>query len=153
MNLWQKFSIKNMETENNGFSLHFDKGIDERLKSKFLNFAKYLRGKYCFPVHINIYIKNCERIRLKNGKMAYGNFRWFEKRTPYISIPSKPESYLFDEYTEDEVHEQILSSLVHELTHYFQWVLDLPQSNAVSERQANYFRYRIIEEYYDSKCN
>ena len=52
---------------------------------------------------------------------------------------------------EPVVYEQILSSLVHELTHYYQWVLALEQSDAVSERQANYFRYRILDRYFESR--
>ena len=58
------------------------------------------------------------------------------------------EAGLLEENTREEIYESILSSLVHELTHYYQWVLDLKQSKAVSERQAIYFRYRIIDKFY-----
>ena len=64
-----------------------------------------------------------------------------------IRVASAIETDLLQEYTLDELHEQILSSLVHEITHYYQWISELEQSNATSERQANYFRYRIIEQY------
>lgn len=77
--------------------------------------------------------------------MAYGSFRWYSARTPNIRVPSAIEPELLHEYTQDEIYEQILSSIVHELTHYYQWVLDLEQSDAISERQANYYRYRIID--------
>ena len=36
---------------------------------------------------------------------------------------------------------------MHELSHYFQWVLDVEQDDKTSERQANYFRYRIIDKF------
>lgn len=148
MNLWQTFEIKNnSDTCSKGISLHYQEGIEENLKRKYISFAKWLRKNYVFPVHINIYILNCEKVLLKNGIWAYGSFKWFPKRPPYIRIPSAIETELLSEYSKEEIYEQILSSLVHELTHYFQWVLDLDQSNATSERQAHYYRYRIIDKY------
>ncbi len=64
-----------------------------------------------------------------------------------IRIAASIEEKLLSEYTREEIYEQILSSLVHEITHYYQWTLKLEQNNATSERQANYFRYRIIDKY------
>ena len=146
MNLWQKFERKrNISYTDCDFSFHFEKGIEPDLKRKYICFAKWLRKNYFFPVHINIYVLDCEQVRLRSGQMAYGSFRWYSTRTPNIRVPSAIEPELLAEYTKDEVYEQILSSLVHELTHYYQWVLGLEQSNAVSERQANYYRYRIID--------
>lgn len=152
MNLWKQFEFQNNESSNsNGISFHYEKGIDKQLRSLYIDFAKWLRKKYCFPIHINIYILNQEKVKLLSGVWAYGSFRWFENRPPRIKIPSKIEYGSLSEYTYDEIYEQILSSLVHELTHYFQWVLKLEQSNAVSERQANYYRYRIIDKYKKEK--
>jgi hypothetical protein len=146
MNLWETFLLSRRNEESVGFSLHFDPGIEAGLRAETLCLAKYLRTRYCFPIHLHIYIKNREMILLRNGNRAYGNFRWFPKRTPYISIASKVEEGLLGQYSRDELYQQILSSLIHELTHYFQWALGLEQSSAVSERQANYYRYRILEE-------
>lgn len=152
MNLWQIFEIKpNTAPENRGFSLHFDKGIEECVRTSYLSFARWLRKTYIFPVHINVYVLNAEKLRLQNGRMAYGSFCWFEKRPPRIKIASAIERHLEKEYTIEEIQEQILSSFVHELSHYYQWVLDLEQSNAVSERQANYYRYRILDRYYEEQ--
>ena len=149
MNIWDSFK-RNRNIESQGLSLHFDDGLDPVLKEKYILLAKWLRVNYTFPVHVNVYIINAEKIRLRNGRLAYGSFRWFPKRTPMIRIASAMEVDLLNDYAVDEIHEQILSSFIHELTHYYQWILGLNQSNATSERQANYFRYRIIEQYYDS---
>lgn len=149
MNLWQKFEkSKNQSFENEKIIFHYEDGIDVELKKLYCSFAGWLRNNYVFPVRINVYILNCEKIRLSNGQMAYGSFRWYPKKNPVIRIPSAVNNDLLEEYAIEEIYEQILSSLVHELTHYFQWVIGLNQSNAVSERQANYYRYRIIEKYY-----
>lgn len=150
MNLWQQFEIKkNTQYENHGISFHYQDGIEPELKQMYISFARWLRKTYVFPVHIHIHILNCEKVKLRSGQMAYGSFRWFAKRNPMIRIPSAIETHLLQEYTKEDIYEQILSSLVHELSHYYQWFLDLDQSNATSERQANYFRYRIIDKFYD----
>lgn len=148
MNLWQRFEIKRgLTMENRGISFHYEAGIDAELKKEYERFGRWLRKNYCFPVHIHVYILNCERVKLRNGNMAYGSFRWFPKRPPYIRIPSAIEADLMEEYTPEEIYDSMLSSLVHELTHYYQWVSAFEQSDAVSERQANYFRYRIVDKF------
>ena len=79
--------------------------------------------------------------------MAYGGFRYFENRAPYIRIPARLEPDVQNAYENIDIYYAILSSLVHELTHYFQWAAGLKQTDAVSERQANYYRYRIIAQF------
>ena len=150
MNLWQKFEKKqNKEKNNKKISLHFQNGIDKELKKLFITFTRWLRINYIFPTNIHVYIVNSEKIRLLDETLAYGSFRWFANRTPMIRIASAIEKELLTEYKKEEIYEQILSSFVHELTHYYQWLLQLEQSNASSERQANHFRYKIIDKYLD----
>lgn len=149
MNLWQRFEWKGKGTgHTQGVSLHFDKGIEPEFRRLCIRFVGWLRRTYSFPVHINIYIRDCEKIRLVDGRMAYGGFRYFENRPPYIRIPARVEAHLRGEYEDGEIYDGILSSLVHELTHYYQWAEGSEQSNAVSERQANYFRFRILDQFY-----
>jgi len=148
VNLWQKFeTTKENECMSLGISLHFQDGIEPKLRENFISFTRWLRLNYIFPVHINVHIINAPKIRLMNGTLAYGGFKWFPQKAPIIRIAAAIEKDLLTEYTKEEIYEQILSSLVHELTHYYQWILKLNQSNATSERQANYFRYRIIDKY------
>lgn len=152
MNLWQKFEIKSTIYSNKGISFHYEHGIEDELKKTYLSFVRWLRRNYVFPVHLNVYVLNREKVLLRSGKEVYGRFRWFPKRTPVIHIPSAIEEHLRSEYTDNEIYEQILSSLVHELSHYYQWCLKLEQSDAVSERQANYFRFRIVEKFALDTC-
>ena len=80
--------------------------------------------------------------------MTYGKFFWYYNENKcYIVIPSKIEEWLLDEYTLEEEYKMIMGSLVHELTHYFQNVLYKDQKNNISEKQANYYRYRILDEW------
>ena len=148
MNLWQRYRRTNRNAEaSGGISFRFEKGIEPEFRTLCMRFAAWLRKEYVFPVHINVYIKDCEKIRLLGGQMAYGGFRYFESRSPYIRIPARIEPAARDEYEDIEIYYGILSSLVHELTHYYQWAAGLEQTNAVSERQANQFRFRIIEQF------
>lgn len=148
MNLWQRYRRNRKGADQSrGLSLHFEKGIEPEFRSLCLRFAHWLRKNYSFPVHINIYIKDCEKIRLVGGQMAYGGFRYFENRPPYIRIPARIEPDVREEYADWDIYCAILSSLVHELTHYYQWLAEPEQTDAVSERQANYFRFRIIEQF------
>ena len=149
MNIWDSYRKDKCNLKSEGFSLHFERGIDSKLRDYYISFSKWLRKEYVFPTHINIYLKNCETIKLNSGIRAYGSFKYFEKNPPRIIIPSKVEKKLLNEFSVDELYEQILSSFVHELTHYYQYVSGLEQTKAVSERQANHFRYSIIEKYYD----
>lgn len=123
------------------------KGSNRHFESYACGLQIGCEKKYSFPTHINIYIKDCEKIRLVGGEMAYGGFRYFENRSPYIRIPARIEPDVRAEYEDTEIYYSILSSLVHELTHYYQWIAELEQTDAVSERQANYFRFRVIEQF------
>ena len=84
--------------------------------------------------------------------MAYGSFRWFDgDRPPYIRLPARVEEGLRDKFSDMDIYYSILSSLVHELMHYLQWAEGLEQSNAVSERQANHYRFRLIEQFCEER--
>ena len=149
MNLWQRLSFAtDPNGENNGIAFHFEQGLDPVLKQRFIALAKWLRRHYRFPVHLNVYILNCETVKVLDGSTAYGAFRWYPKRHPRIRIPAKIEAEQLKAYSSDENYDMVLSSLIHELTHYYQWVLKLNQSDITSERQANYYRYRILDEFY-----
>lgn len=101
MNLWQRYMLSRKDVETSqGISLHFEKGIEPEFRKLCIQFANWLRNKYCFPVHINIYIKDCEKIRLVGGQVAYGAFRYFESRPPYIRIPARIEPGVRKEYEE-----------------------------------------------------
>ena len=149
MNLWQQFEKTNCTRPSRGISFHYEKGLDPELREFYLCFFKWLRGRYVFPVHLTVYVLNQEKIRLRDGTLKYGSFRFYPTRSPRIKVPSKVEAALLEECSLAEVYVMILSSLVHELSHYFQWVSGLQQTNAVSERQANYYRFRIIEQFFE----
>ena len=146
MNLWKKYA-RNAGLENRGFSLRFEQGIDPEFRQLCLTFAAWLRRHYRFPVHLNIYIKNCKTITLLDGRKAYGGFRYFEQKPPYIRIPAQYDPEKQKGWDPLEIHYSILGSLIHELTHYFQWVEGAEQT----ESQANYYRFRILRQFCEDR--
>lgn len=149
MGLWNNFKLKNNSNKTNiGISLFFEKDIEKDLRKEYINFVKWLRINYIFPVHLNVYILNCEKVKLLDGSLAYGSFRYFNKRNPRIKIPSLINYDSYEDCTKDEIYDSVLSSLVHEITHYYQWIEKLEQSDYNSERQADYYRFKILDRYY-----
>lgn len=144
MNPWKMFALSQSDTPaSQGFSMHFEKDIDPEFRKLCLMFSAWLRRNYRFPVHLNIYIKNCLTITLMDGRQAYGGFRYFEAKPPYIRIPAQIDPKEYEEYEAIGIYYSILGSLVHELAHYFQWVAEMD----LTERQANYYRFRIIRQF------
>ena len=101
------------------------------------------------PSSCNVYVLNSEKVKLLCGVLSYGSFRWFPKRNPRIKIPSLIDYGDYQGYTKGEIYDNILSSLIHELTHYYQWINNLDQDDYNSERQADYYRYNILDKYYN----
>ena len=89
-------------------------------------FAKWLRHTYVFPVHLTVYIKNCEKVKLLNGKWVYGSFRWFENKEPYIRIPSKINAELYQQYDEEELYEQVKKELKYRFKNRDMYYIQVP---------------------------
>ena len=131
-----------------GLRFRFEREVHPDIRALFLDFGRWLRGNYAFPMRVTVRVKTCGKVRLLNGSMAYGAFRWFgDFEPPYIRIPAGDYLERSAAVGSESAAEAILSSLVHELTHYFQWVNRIEQTDRSSEWQANYYRYRIIDLY------
>ena len=157
MNPWKSQNYKKIYDNQDirtGIALRFEKGVHGDIKSLFTDFTKWLRKNYYFPIRVVVYVKESETIKLMNGSMAWGSFRYFDTfDEPYIRIPT--DDYLKQAEIEGKENAAytILSSFVHELTHYFQWVNQFEQTDRGSEWQANYYRNRIIDLYLNEKEN
>lgn len=157
MNPWKaKKYIKIYENSDvrTGIALRFEKGVHEDIKSLFNDFAKWLRTNYDFPIRVVVYVKESETVTLRNGNVAWGSFRYFDTfDEPYIRIATGDYLEKAELVGKENAGYTILSSLVHELTHYFQWINQFEQSDRGSEWQANYYRNRIIDLYVEGKEN
>ena len=151
MNPWSSKKYKKIYDNSDvrtGIALRFEKGVHSDIKSLFTDFTKWLRKNYCFPIRVAVYVKESETIKLMNGNTAWGSFRCFDTfDEPYIRIPTGDYLDQAEIEGKENAAYTILSSFVHELTHYFQWINQFEQSDKSSERQANYYRNRIIDLY------
>lgn len=127
--------------------IRIEKGVSKKIRKEYLSLIKYLRNKYVFLYKLNIYVINKCQVKLMDGRMAWGKFHWYKSKDSYIVIPSKVEKNKLNGYTLEEEYTAILGSLIHELTHYFQMCLDLKQSDNASEKQAYYYRFKILNEW------
>lgn len=155
MNPWKTKKYKKIYKNSNirtGITLRFDKGVHEDIRALFIDFTKWLRINYDFPIRIVVYVKESETVTLRNGNIVWGSFAFFDTfDEPYIRIPTGDYLQQAEAVGKKEAAYTILSSLVHELTHYFQWVNQFEQTDRGSEWQANYYRYRIIDLYLDKE--
>lgn len=68
MNPWksEKFnSIYFNSDVRTGIALRFEKGVHKDIKLLFINFTKWLRKNYVFPIRVTVYVKERERDRRK----------------------------------------------------------------------------------------
>ena len=136
-----------------GLRFRFDCEVDSEVKTACLRFAQWLRKEYVFPVRVPVYVKSAERIRTMDGDSVVGSF--FEPddtaQEPYIRLATGDYADLADLHGRDNALAAILSSLAHELTHYYQWINVLPLTDRGRERQASIYARRILDEYAETR--
>lgn len=136
-----------------GLRLHFEKGVDPRVRALCLEFGKWLRQEYLFPVRVNVYVKKAERIRAKDGELVCGTcWRPASKfDTPFIKIAAGDFLKLCEQRGEEKALAEILLAIAHELTHFFQWMNDIELTPVGEERQANRYADIVASEFYHDR--
>ncbi len=129
MNVWRNENWKKVieyrtKGVRRGLRLYFQKGVDPEVKRSCIEFANWLRKQYYFPLRVPVYFKTSKRIRCQDGDLVKGKiFLPFDKLLePYITLATGDIDELRVKCGEDNALGSIMDSMVHELTHYFQWV-------------------------------
>ncbi|MGN0487188.1 MAG: hypothetical protein ACI4GB_08130 [Acutalibacteraceae bacterium] len=126
-----------------------DKDVNEDVKTALKKFTQWLRSEYEFPMRIPVYVKSSEYIIAADGEHVVGIF--FEPDSydvePYIKIAVGDYATMLQKRGKDNALASILRSLSHELTHYYQWINDLPLTDIGRERQATMYANYIMNEY------
>jgi hypothetical protein len=156
MNPWQCDKWKSIYSNSNcraGLRLKFDKNVDSEVKRASKEYCNWLRKMYCFPIRVPIYIKLKERIKSMNGEYVTGTFLGpYDKFVePYIRIAAGDYQELLLKRGKDNALAGILSSITHELTHYFQWVNGFEQTYRSEEWQATYYSGCLVRIYADTR--
>jgi hypothetical protein len=124
-----------------GLRIRSEQGVHPEVKRACLEFAKWLRKEFEFPKRVVIYLKKDYQIKNKFTKelVSATFFAPFDKNEePYIRIATGDYKELLVENGLDDALAAILSSIAHELGHYYQWIDDLVLDEEVAENNSEY---------------
>ena len=147
MTYWRMFyDNKNVRS---GLRLRCDSTLDSEVKRACKEFCAWLRTNYTFPIRVNIYLKDVDKVRALDGELVYGTclHPYDRYKEPYIKIAAGDYKDLLLKTGRDNALAEYLFQMVHELTHYFQWVNLLPLTGEVEENQAERYSTMIVHEY------
>lgn len=146
---WKKHIDINSPNYRIGLRLRFQNDIDVEVRRSCLEFCKWLRKQYFFPIRVVIYFKASKYIISQSREKASAIF--FEpfdiNNEPYIRIATGDAQEIEKNYGKDNALAAVLGSIIHELTHYFQWINNIQLTDIGYEKQAYYYRKKIIREY------
>lgn len=148
---WKRFYKQ--EDIRSGLRLHCDKTLDSQVKRACKEFCAWLRANYTFPLRVNIYLKDSDRIRASDGELVYGIwYKPYDKyKEPYIKIAAGDFNKLLKERGRDNALASYLFDIAHELTHYFQWINSLKLKEEAEESQAERYSRMIVYDYAEVK--
>lgn len=135
-----------------GIYLHFDLEVDRDLKNEISAFLRWIRKNYKFPVKLNIRISSEYRVKTYATNEEVCGTVFFpdsKKYNPIIRIATGDYDFLIAKQDKFSAGCIILSTIAHEITHYFQWLKDMSDNNKFSERQATYKSRQIVNKYLD----
>ena len=150
---WKKFYDSTYPGHRTGVRLRFDREVDPEVRRACKEFLMWLRKEYFFPIRVPTYIKNAKKIKAVDGEMVYGTFfePFSKHEEPYIRISAGDYCEIKNKRGKDNALAAVLSSIAHELTHYFQWVNGLQYTPIGEERQAKAYVAFILNEYAETR--
>lgn len=148
MENWEN-NLKDFPDRRTGLRFRYEKSVTPEVKIACMQFANWLRLTYYFPLRVPVYIKGTKTVQTTDGEKAVGTF--FEpfsySNEPYIRIATGDYSELKTALGRDNALAAILSTIAHELTHYYQWINDVQLTPIGRERQATRYSKLIVYEY------
>lgn len=151
MDGWKEYINIKEPKHRSGLYLRIDKNVNPKVAQFCKQFAKWLRKEFYFPIRVVVYIKSSYRIKARDGDMVIGTFlRPFDyKVEPYARLATGDYQELVEKSGEEQAMWAILRSFSHELTHYFQYINNLPLTLIGEERQATIYSENILYDYDD----
>ena len=136
-----------------GIRVRYASKIDALVIDNINALISFLRKRYFFPVRCNLYFTDHERYHSQeDGHAYYGIFRDNEKAYPNRSI--YPEIFVAAKLNQHSTVEAIMLTLLHELTHYYQWFFDeyKERSNRSIEAESTKWANWILSEWKKSQA-
>ena len=161
--MWIERAYKNeySDSKKRGLRLVFRSGTDKQFRLHILSFAKWLRKRYWFPIRVEIRFLHSDEIRLDDGRSVLAVFNYqknwdnvptSDKACPLIYIATGKLRRQLQRHGWEETLYNYMFSIVHELTHYYQWYFyefDKRSSRSL-ETEANSWAYALAGEYIKS---
>ena len=153
MHIWTKPDWEKMLPHDpfrrTGLRFRYGGDVPPEVKRACSQFGIWLRTQYFFPLRVVVYVKGSKTIRTQDGDHVVGSF--FEPFSysdePYIRIAAGDYDDLVNAWGKDRALASILLTLAHELTHYYQWINNIPLTPIGRERQAGRYAALVINEY------
>lgn len=148
---WTKYIRKKCKK---GIGVSWERNINLDIRDECLEFIAWIKNKYKFPVRVHICLKNREVFYQKNGMPAYSSI-WGPddiNEEPEIEIAVGGYSRLLKSKGKSKALMVIFSSIVHVLSHYFQWIKYHKEwadkkKEEYFDQQAKYYEKIIVSEY------
>ena len=152
MNIWKMKKWQEYYKDHpcrSGIRVRYEKEVDSEVKRAIKECLYWLRTEYTFPKRIRLYVKAERRIRAQNGDNVCGTFfRPVDRdQEPYIKVATGDYLELLEERGKDNALACILYTILHELSHYFQWLNDLDLTLIGEERQATNYSRLLMRDY------
>ena len=152
MNLWEMEKWRDYYRDKSyrkGLRIDFDKEVDPEVRRAIKEFASWLRMQYEFPKRVRMYVKSSRRIKARDGDQVCATcfLPYNRDEEPYIRVATGDFAERVVKRGADNALAEILWTVCHELTHYFQWLNDVKLSPIGEERQATNYANRIMDEY------
>ena len=150
--MWIEKRDKNnyLDSSIRGLRVRYENKISQELKSNIKMFISWIRKIYFFPIRISLIIKSYKSFVDKNNKReSKANFYYYNDsvhKLPFIWVATG--QYYYSKQKRDELID-ILFTIAHELTHYYQWYFDEidDRSDRSLEIEANRWASYLIEKF------
>jgi hypothetical protein len=132
---------ENNKEARTGIRIKSDPEVHSEVKRACIEFAKWLRKEFEFPIRVPVYLKKDKLIKNKISKemVTATFFAPFDKNAePYIRVATGDYEDMLKQTGKDEALANILSSICHELGHYYQWIDGLEFDEEEAENNSDY---------------
>ncbi len=152
MNIWTSKRWKKVyagKSVRSGIRLSIEKNVDPEVRRAIKEFTAWMRERYSFPIRVRVYVKSSERIKAQDGDMVCGTILLPDSLyvEPYIRLATGDYNNLEAEIGKDNALAAIICCLIHEVTHYYQWINCVTLTEIGIERQATAYTSIILDEY------
>ncbi len=152
---WKENIDQNIPKHRTGLRFRFDATTHPEVRRACLEYGKWLRKNYVFPVRVPVYVRDVARLKCLDGDWAYSTFFCPDdyKQEPYIRVAAGDYRSLLQRWGKDEALAAYLLDITRSLTFYFQWINGACLTDTGKSRQATVYSRRILGEYARTRAN